>query len=199
MSDIRLATVDDAAEATAILSDGFSADPVMVWMYGDEVSRALPVMFRFMLGEALIPVGATYLDDKCCAVWTPPGVDPWASNEELGGRFLTTMTEAVSADALDRLMMLSDITDRVHPREPHWYLGLLATRRGAQGSGAGSRVLTRTLALVDAAGLPAYLESTNPRNVPFYERHGFAVTGEEVLPDGPRLTCMTRPAGAQPA
>jgi predicted GNAT family N-acyltransferase len=103
------------------------------------------------------------------------------------------MTDVLRDDALGRLMMLSDVTDRVHPHEPHWYLGMLATRSNAQGSGAGSKMMTRTLALVDQDGLPAHLESTNPRNVPFYERHGFVVTGEENLPDGPRLTCMRRP------
>lgn len=29
--------------------------------------------------------------------------------------------------------------------------------------------------------LPAYLDSPNPRNVSFYERHGFVVTGEARL------------------
>jgi predicted GNAT family N-acyltransferase len=197
MSDIRLATGDDTDDVTAILSDGFSADPVMVWMYGDDVTTALPVMFRFMLGEALIPLGATYVSDQCCSVWTPPGQDPWSRNDELGGRFMAAMTESLSTDAFERLLVLSDVTDRIHPRDPHWYLGMLATRTRAQGSGAGSRMLARTLALVDQDELPAYLESTNPRNVPFYERHGFVVTSEETLPDGPRLTCMRRPS--QPA
>jgi predicted GNAT family N-acyltransferase len=199
MSDIRLATVADADEATAILSDGFRDDPVMVWLYGDNVTAALPVMFDFMLGEALIPVGATYLSDQSCSVWTPPGQDPWSKSDELGARFMATMTDALPAHAMERLMVLGDVTDRVHPQEPHWYLGLLATRTRAQGSGAGSRMLERTLALVDEDGMAAYLESTNPRNVPFYERHGFVVTGEEVLPDGPRLTCMRRPPASQPA
>ena len=199
MSDIRLASVADADQATAILSDGFRDDPVMIWMHGDNVAAALPVMFGFMLSEALIPVGGTYLSNQCCSVWTPPGQDPWARSDELGSRFMTTMTDALPADSLERLMVLGDVTDRVHPTEPHWYLGMLATRTSAQGSGAGGRMLARTLALVDEDEMPAYLESTNPRNVPFYERHGFVITGEEVLPDGPRLTYMRRAPRSQPA
>jgi predicted GNAT family N-acyltransferase len=198
MADIRLAWAADTDDAVAILSDGFRADPVMVWMFGKSVTTALPVMFRFMLGEALIPAGATYLSDQSCSVWTPPGQDPWSRGEELGIRFMTTMTESLTEDGLGRLMVLSDVTDRLHPHEPHWYLGMLATRSNAQGSGAGGNMLTRTLALVDQDELPAHLESTNPRNVPFYERHGFVVTGEEDLPDGPRLTCMRRPRVGRP-
>jgi len=44
----------------------------------------------------------------------------------------------------------------------------------------------------DAEGLPAYLESSKESNVPFYERHGFAVTETFDLPDGPRLWLMWR-------
>ena len=49
------------------------------------------------------------------------------------------------------------------------------------------------LARCDAARLPAYLESSKERNVPFYERHGFRVTGELTIPGGgPTLWLMWR-------
>ena len=45
----------------------------------------------------------------------------------------------------------------------------------------------------DAEYAPAYLESSNPDNVPYYERFGFEVTGELRLPDGgPSLIPMWR-------
>ena len=47
---------------------------------------------------------------------------------------------------------------------------------------------------VDAEHAPAYLESTKPENVPYYQRFGFTVTGEIVLPDGgPTMWAMWRP------
>jgi hypothetical protein len=45
---------------------------------------------------------------------------------------------------------------------------------------------------VDEEPLPSYLESTNPRNVPFYERHGFVSVHQVQLPDGRSLTQMKR-------
>ena len=36
-------------------------------------------------------------------------------------------------------------------------------------------------ALLDAEGLPGYLETEKPENVSFYLRHGFEVTGEAVV------------------
>jgi hypothetical protein len=45
----------------------------------------------------------------------------------------------------------------------------------------------------DAEGMPAYLENSNTRNLPFYLRHGFEVMSETRLPfDGPPLWFMWR-------
>ena len=70
-------------------------------------------------------------------------------------------------------------------------------RPDAQGLGVGSRLLAAGLARVDAKGLPAYLESSSPANVPLYRRHGFEVV--EVLkatPDAPEMWAMWREARA---
>src|SRR5437868_3620424 len=49
------------------------------------------------------------------------------------------------------------------------------------------------LTAIDAAGMPAYLEASNPANVPLYERYGFRVAGAFDLPDsGPRVHTMWR-------
>ena len=193
--EVRLATDRDSGIVAEILSDGFRSDPVMCWVFGDAVGRVLKPFFHFMVGEALIPLGATYVSSSSAAVWTPPGMDPWA-RAEVGSRFLTAMDGIITGEQLDRVLTLNVLVDEMHPKEPHWYLGMLATRSSAQGSGAGGRIMTHTLARVDGDRLPSYLESTNPRNVPFYERHGFVVVGEARLPDGPPLTQMRRAAPA---
>jgi ribosomal protein S18 acetylase RimI-like enzyme len=82
-----------------------------------------------------------------------------------------------------------------HPYDPpHWYLFILGTERAAQGRGLGSALLTHVLACVDAEGMPAYLESSNERNLALYGRHGFKVTAEVVIPGGPRIWPMWREA-----
>ena len=54
-------------------------------------------------------------------------------------------------------------------------------------------LLAANLARVDAAHMPAYLESTNPGNLRRYESVGFEVNGEFALPDGgPTVTTMWR-------
>jgi hypothetical protein len=44
----------------------------------------------------------------------------------------------------------------------------------------------------DADGVGIYLESSKERNISFYARHGFRVTGEVRLPRGPRMWLMWR-------
>ena len=89
---------------------------------------------------------------------------------------------------------LLNAMEQQHPSDPpHWYLLGLATRRDRQGQGIGGRLLSFGVARVDAEGMPAYLESSNPRNIGLYERHGFRVTRVLDLPGGaPTATAMWR-------
>lgn len=116
------------------------------------------------------------------AMWAPPG--KWET--PLGDIFtqLGPFLGALRWRALHSLRTLT-VVEAAHPKEPpHWYLGFLGTVPERQGQGLGARLLSDRLAEVDRAGLPAYLESSNPRNIPLYRRHGFEVVEELPLPWG---------------
>ena len=66
--------------------------------------------------------------------------------------------------------------------EPHDYLFILGVEPEQHGRGLGSAILASLLNR-RAHGRPCYLETFNPRNLPFYERHGFRVALESVVPD----------------
>ena len=82
--------------------------------------------------------------------------------------------------------------EKAHPREPHWYLGVLGTDPLHQGKGLGTAVMAPVLQRCDSNGVGAYLESSKEANVPFYERHGFRVTRELTVPGGPTEWLMWR-------
>jgi GNAT superfamily N-acetyltransferase len=69
---------------------------------------------------------------------------------------------------------------------------VLGTDTAHQGKGIGSSLLAPILATCDEEGLPAYLESSKESNIPFYNRHGFEVSGEVKAKDGPTLWPMYR-------
>lgn len=86
-----------------------------------------------------------------------------------------------------------ELMKRHHPEEPHWYLAVIGSDVTVRGQGYGQALMRSRLDRVDAEHAPAYLESSKPENVPYYQRFGFEVAGEIVLPDGgPTLWPMWR-------
>jgi GNAT superfamily N-acetyltransferase len=190
---VRLATDSDAVEVGRILAVGFAEDPVLTWVFHEPDRQAkLACFFDFLAREALVPLGATYVLPGSCAAWTPPDPEPWPA--ERSERFAAALNAVCSADDLERLRVLDTAMQEHHPAERLWYLGVIGTVPEAQGQGRGTALLQHSLATVDDSALPGYLESTNPRNVTLYQRHGFEIVGFIPLPDGPDLTKMWRPA-----
>jgi GNAT superfamily N-acetyltransferase len=106
---------------------------------------------------------------------------------------LSTMLAEFIPESLDRVLAGFELIDAARPREEHYYLSLLGSDPSVAGQGIGSSLLRHTLGLIDAACAPAYLETSNGL-VPFYERFGFQLTDTFVLPDGPTVNTMWRPA-----
>ena len=118
------------------------------------------------------------------AVWAPPGAE---DDEQLPER-----VGEIAAENAERLFEVLGLMDSVHPTDPHYYLFLLGTRPEWQGRGIGSALMAPVLETCDRERVPAYLEATSERNRELYLRHGFEVTGEIDVPDGPTLWCMWR-------
>ncbi len=93
--------------------------------------------------------------------------------------------------------MMGQNAQRLFPDEPTWYLQILGVAPGQQGRGIGTRLIAPALALADAKGEPAYLETGEEINLRFYERAGFQVreAAAQLAPaPGPTHWTMYRPA-----
>lgn len=181
----------DLAVVAAVASRGFHDDPVMAWVFPDESLRAdqLKVSFatlarRFVSREGRLDL----LDGVCVSMWLPP--DPPPATEEDPPP--PDSWHLFSAEIAERFTTLGAVMEAAHPAEPHWYLGVVATIPEEQGRGLGARILRPVLEVCDRHGLPAYLESSNARNLPFYYRQGFVQIGELMVPEGPTLFPMWR-------
>jgi ribosomal protein S18 acetylase RimI-like enzyme len=62
------------------------------------------------------------------------------------------------------------------------------------GRGHGGALMIQVLQRCDREHAPAYLESTNPRNVSLYERHGFQALGRVQVGAAPPFVPMLRAA-----
>lgn len=106
--------------------------------------------------------------------------------------FLAAFGETVAADKHDDTFAVLGQMDAAHPTYRHWYLPWFAVDTALQGMGLGGQLMAPCLQIVDDTHLPACLETPNPRTIPFYQRHGFEVTGEAQAGTCPPITFMLR-------
>jgi GNAT superfamily N-acetyltransferase len=129
---------------------------------------------------------------EAVAVWVPPGAPEMSPEQEAEGEAF--VREALGPRAHE-VLALFERFDEHHPRrQPHYYLSLWGTHRDHAGRGLGTALIHDNLARIDAERMPAYLESTNPANLPRYEALGFDRSGEFGPVDGPVITTMWREA-----
>ena len=174
--------------ATLVL--GFAGDPVERWLYprADDYLRHFP-RFLTAFGGPAFDRGTVWqrADHGAVAVWLPPGAEPD------GEALATLLTDTVAPGKHGDLFAVLDQMADAHPTYPHWYLPWLGVDPAAQGNRLGTGLLATCLEVVDADGLPAYLETPNPRTIPFYQRQGFRTVGRAAAGSCPPITCMLRP------
>jgi GNAT superfamily N-acetyltransferase len=99
--------------------------------------------------------------------------------------------------AVARSLAAQEVLDRGHPPEPHLFVALLAVAPDLQRGGRGRALLGEALRRADAAGVPAYLDTARPENVPYYRSFGFAELGQATLPRDAPLWYLQRPVGGR--
>lgn len=196
--EVRVAGPADAAETAEVLARAFHDDPVFRWMLPAMCSR-LRRLRRHFLTELLHrslrhgEVEVAGVDGRVAgaAMWFPPGAPLGTEASALPG-YLRAYGRRFLVAARFQIVAVRD-----HPREePHWYLGGIGVDPVRQGQGVGAALLRSRLQRCDEEGLPAYLESSNAKNVPLYQHFGFHVTGALGLPEGaPVVDTMWRPGG----
>ncbi|TFC16828.1 GNAT family N-acetyltransferase [Cryobacterium algoritolerans] len=194
----RIATPDDRDEVVEILVSAFYNDPTWSWAFPDPSLRAEQqrrLWTLFVDGAMRYPRVWLTPGNTATAVWIPPNGTDLSDEQEAALK--PTIEEMLGADA-GPVMEAFDLFDQAHPRDmAHFYLSLLGTRAENRGRGYGLDLLASNLRLIDLAGMPAYLEASNPSNVALYERHGFKVHGSFTLPKGgPDIVTMWRDAAS---
>jgi GNAT superfamily N-acetyltransferase len=166
---------EDENRALATLSLAFSDDPFIRWMFPDahQYLTYFPAFVRTFGGPAF-GHGTAHCANayEGIALWLPPGAE--VADEEVGAVLERAVRQEDQAD----LAVLLEQALACHPTYPHWYLPLIGVDPTGQGRGLGSALLEYALRTADEQRMPAYLESSNERNIPLYERHGFKVVGK---------------------
>ncbi|AWW75845.1 GNAT family N-acetyltransferase [Erythrobacter sp. KY5] len=185
---------EDRREAVVrTITLGFATDPVARWVWPDPATY-LEIQPQFVdaFGGNGFAHDSVY-ETQCgraAAMWLPPEVEPD------GERMQMLAAQSVAPERMEEIGAFMAQMDDFHPAEPCWYLPMIAADPFATGQGLGAALMKHALAVVDESGMPAYLESSNPRNISLYERHGFEAIGEIQHGSSPVMTPMVRAARA---
>ena len=189
MPTARTLTADDEARAIATLSIAFAADPMARWSWPAAYDyMAVFPRFARAFGGPGVAIGGAHATENLAAValWLPPAAQ--ANHDALDA----LLRETVAPERLAELEIIFEQMSSYHPSGPHWYLPLIGCDPAYQGSGHGAALMAYALAECDRQHLPAYLESSNPRNISLYRRHGFESLGTIQAGSSPSMVPMLR-------
>ena len=173
----------DISQASSVLGKAFLDQPNVMAMLDGDIIKA-----EKLLGTGIFAL--IKLNRRYNKVWVAlnngrmvgvVNVATWPRCQMSAFEKLKTvprMMTMLGSSATKALKMLST-WEKQDPKKPHMHIGPLGVLPEMQGNGVGSKLMQACLAYADGENLPSYLETDRDRNVPFYEKHGFKVIGEE--------------------
>ncbi|UZN01856.1 GNAT family N-acetyltransferase [Cellulomonas sp. S1-8] len=217
MTTIRPARPADLPRLRTVCALAYDDNPLMRWVLPDDALRVAacaawlgPSLERYV---AAGHVDVLTADDEVVAVaaWRLPGTAVASSGAGAGPgagtgagappppRPAAVLGALVGDERATQVLGALAGSTALAPASAGPYLNYLAVLPTQQGRGSGGRLLRHGLeTLAGVVGTP-WLATTDPRNVPFYERHGFTTAGTHRLgDDGPRLAVLHLDAGGTP-
>lgn len=192
----------DLDDAAMVAARAFHHDPFFEYLEPRGVARgrALSLFWRAAIAgtshEAQI-TGARQAGGRLVGVSivVPPGGYPFPAANQARQMAGAVRAMIQRPPALVKGFRYLLAIEQAHPKDRLWYLFLLVVDPAVQRSGIGSQLQQGMLARADAEGLPCYLETQKPENVPYYRRFGYE-TERELRPvrGGPPLFTMRRAA-----
>lgn len=199
-SPARRATRDDLPRIASTLGAAFSDYAWTRWTVSEDDHEArVAELQRLYLEHVALPHGTVWVDEEVTAVaaFLPPTLPdlPDAVREriaELQGQ-QGRERQAVAAGAVAARTAEAVPEDTRAVCSGAWTLATVGVRPDRRGAGLGSAVIDAGLAHLDDLAASCTLQTSDERNVHFYERLGFAVTTVVELPaPAPTVWSMLR-------
>jgi GNAT superfamily N-acetyltransferase len=185
-------------EASAVLADAYLDDPGWVAVGPDNRRRRHAYTRRVCRGAISIvdrwggKIWCAERDGRVAGVLTSCDPGQWPP-PQLRATVKQSLGPALAGPAvLWRSLAADAAMHKHHPEEPHFYVWMLGVSPQHQRTGVGRALLNAALARAEEFGLPTYLETANPENLPYYASFGFRETAEATLPRDTPIWCMMR-------
>lgn len=186
---VKIANKSDETTVIDALKLAFVTDPATRWVWPDtqKYLSNFSIFVKAFGGKAFAYKSAHYIGNYSgAALWLPPNVYP--DFEKLIALLQSSGSDEAKNDGPEMFEKMSSY----HPHEPHWYLPLLGVDPLYHGKGLGSALMQHAIVVYDLNENFAYLESSNPKSIPFYERHGFELLGKIQVNTSPPIFPMLR-------
>jgi ribosomal protein S18 acetylase RimI-like enzyme len=185
-------------EASIVMADAFLDDPGWKAVGPDDPARLHSYIRRVCRGSLEVvrrwgaPIWHVERVGRVAGVlstvdpgqWPPPqlrAIGHQAVGPVLGGP--AVLWRSLAADSRQH---------KGHPEEDHLYVWMLTVSPAAQRSGVGRALLSTAIERAEAKGVPTYLDTANPANLPYYGSFGFEPRDQIELPRGAPLWFMDR-------
>ena len=189
MHVIKSFSTEEKVDAINILLLAFSNDPFQRHMMPDPsiYFRNSTIWFNNAIKQSILVKGVWGTEDYSgVAVWFPP-------KQKIEFEALRKTFKDFPSDVEKNIYQYFKEFEKNKPDEA-WYLEYLGVDPRSHSLGIGSQILKNSLTKIDELNQPAYLESSNPRNMSLYERHGFETVNKFQFGDGPPIHTMFREA-----
>jgi len=203
ISDAPLSRLE-LQEAAVVAARAFHADPFFVHLTPAALLRARGLALFFATTcRNLGPKGTVTtarVDGRIVGVAArvAPGGYPYPATAQVGQMVGALRALLPRPPALVEGIRYLLAIEKAHPKEPTWYLQLLACDPAFQRQGIGTELQASMLAACDDEGVVGYLETQNEDNLAYYRRFGYELADVlRPVKSGPPLWTMRRePRGA---
>ncbi len=194
-------------QAVAVLNRAFNRDPLYVYLIPDDDRRTrllssfhdITIRYALRYGEVYTTEGNVGGNEanvgdamNCDPTLAIEGVACWLSPGNTTPSLWRLLRVALRGAPLlfgfagyRHYAPVGEYVEKIHHQAvsgPHWYLWGLGVDPSHQRQGLGGRLIQPILARADRDHLPCYLETMNEVNLPFYEKHGFKVMSDGIVP-----------------
>jgi len=180
---------DNVKTAGEVLGRALYNDPISLYIFPNDEERKekLKYVFRVTtcIGVRYGEVYATSPNLEGIAIWMPYKrfKEKFSWVLRCGG---LSMGIKLGLEAAKRSNPIRKFIEKVHVEiisDKHWYLNELGVDPLFQGKGYGSSLMRYMLKKIDEQGLPVYLETSLEKNVKYYEKFGFKLIKEALIPE----------------
>ncbi|GMH57865.1 hypothetical protein TrST_g5891 [Triparma strigata] len=186
MSEVRSYSAEAHEPSAAdTLMEAFRADPIFRGVMVDDAdyNSMAPIMFGSFSGLLMSAYGTVDVVEQNGAAVAVAQWEPAAMSLNAGLRMLVAIPKLCWAMGYKKSVMMLKMFAVLESKRHELggnahHLMTLGTNPEQQGKGMGSILIKKGIARATELGVPCYLESSNPKNIPFYLRHGFVEVGK---------------------